>query len=247
MVARDEVVHRQLKDAVYAQILEKILDGTLPAGYPLREGELAARFAVSKTPLRDALVRLQADGLVSIPPYRSAVVVGYSQQDLREIYEVRELVEGVCAREAALTISTDDLAELSQLMRDSAACIAGGEILPRSEETLAVLIDRFDVIMYAQCRNRRINEMVANIRNHIQRIGRLTTRIPGRMVKSVREHQAIYEAIVQRDGAAAEAAMRRHILSVMADQLVNIARAAGSAASPPAASPAGTPDEGAGL
>jgi DNA-binding GntR family transcriptional regulator len=115
---------------------------------------------------------------------------------------------------------------VSQLMRDSAACIAGGEILPGQEETLAALIDRFDVIMYAQCRNRRINEMVANIRNHIQRIGRLTTRIPGRMVKSVREHQSIYEAIVQRDGAAAEAAMRRHILSVMADQLVNIANAA---------------------
>jgi DNA-binding GntR family transcriptional regulator len=239
MVARDEVVHRQLKDAVYAQILEKILDGTLPAGYPLREGELAARFGVSKTPLRDALVRLQADGLVSIPPYRSAVVVGYSQQDLREIYEVRELVEGACAREAALTISTDDLAELSQLMRGSAACIAGGEILPGQEESLAALIDRFDVIMYAQCRNRRINEMVGNIRNHIQRIGRLTTRIPGRMVKSVREHQAIYEAIVQRDGAAAEAAMRRHILSVMADQLANIANSAGLATAPSTAAPAG--------
>jgi DNA-binding GntR family transcriptional regulator len=222
MAAGDEVVHRQLKDAVYAQILEKILDGTLPAGYQLREGELAARFGVSKTPLRDALVRLQADGLVSIPPYRSAVVVGYSHQDLREIYEVRELLEGACARDAALTISTGDLAELSQLMRDSATCIVGGEVRPEREEDLAALIDRFDVIMYAQCRNRRINEMVANIRNHILRIGRLTTRIPGRMVKSVREHQVIYEAIVQRDGGAAETAMRRHILSVMADQLVNI-------------------------
>jgi DNA-binding GntR family transcriptional regulator len=244
MVAGDEVIHRQLKDAVYAQILEKILDGTLPAGYALREGELAARFGVSKTPLRDALVRLQAEGLVSIPPYRSAVVVGYSQQDLREIYEVRELLEGACAREAALTISTDDLAELSQLIRDSAVCIAGGEVLPGQEETLAALIDRFDVIMYAQCRNRRINEMVANIRT---RIGRLTTRIPGRMVKSVREHQAIYEAIVQRDGAAAETAMRRHILSVMADQLVNIANAADPAASSSAAAPAGAPDQRAGL
>lgn len=220
--AGNEVVHRQLKDAVYAQILEKIVDGTLPAGYQLREGELAARFGVSKTPLRDALVRLQADGLVSIPPYRSAVVVGYSRQDLREIYEVRELLEGACAREAALTISADDLAELSAVMRDSAACIAGGQVLPGQEAALAVLIDRFDTIMYAQSRNRRINEMVANIRNHIQRIGRLTTRIPGRMVKSVAEHQVIYEAIVHRDGAAAEMAMRRHILSVMADQLVNI-------------------------
>ena len=246
MAPRDEVVHVQLKDAVYAQILEKIVDGTLPAGYPLREGELAARFGVSKTPLRDALVRLQADGLVSIPPYRSAVVVGYSQQDLREIYEVRELVEGACAREAALTSSTDDLAGLSQLMRDSAACLAGGEVAAGQEETLAGLIDRFDVIMYAQCRNGRINEMVANIRNHIQRIGRLTTRIPGRMVKSVHEHQAIYEAIVQRDGAAAEAAMRRHILSVMADQLANIATSPEPAIAPSAVATSRSDDERAG-
>jgi DNA-binding GntR family transcriptional regulator len=236
-MAGDEVTHRQLKDAVYAQILEKIVDGTLPAGYALREGELAARFGVSKTPLRDALVRLQADGLVSIPPYRSAVVVGYSQQDLREIYEVRELLEGACAREAALTISTEDLAGLSQLMRDSAVCLVGDDVAAGQEATLAGLIDRFDVIMYAQCRNGRINEMVANLRNHILRIGQLTTRIPGRMVKSVREHQAIYEAIVQRDGAAAEAAMRRHILSVMADQLVNIANSPDLAISPSAAAP----------
>jgi DNA-binding GntR family transcriptional regulator len=217
-----ELQHRQLKDAVYAQILERIVDGTLPAGYALREGELAARFGVSKTPLRDALVRLQADGLVSIPPYRSAVVVGYSRQDLREIYEVRELLEGACAREAALRISADDLAELSAVMRDSAAYVGDGRVMDGREEDLAVLIDRFDTIMYRQSHNQRINEMVGNIRIHILRIGRLTTRIPGRMVKSVGEHQAIYEAIVQRDGAAAEAAMRRHILSVMADQLVNI-------------------------
>jgi DNA-binding GntR family transcriptional regulator len=221
-----EVVHRQLKDAVYAQILEKIVDGTLPAGYALREGELAARFGVSKTPLRDALVRLQADGLVSIPPYRSAVVVGYSRQDLQEIYEVRELLEGACARDAALAISADDLAELSALMRDSAACVVDGKLADGQEQALAAAIDRFDVIMYAQSRNRRINEMVANIRNHIRRIGQLTTRIPGRMVKSVAEHQVIYEAIVQRDGAAAEAAMRRHIRSVMADQLASIGETA---------------------
>jgi DNA-binding GntR family transcriptional regulator len=88
--------------------------------------------------------------------------------------------------------------------------------------------------------------MVANIRNHIQRIGRLTTRIPGRMVKSVHEHQAIYEAIVQRDGAAAEAAMRRHILSVMADQLASIATSPELASAPSAVATSRSDDERAG-
>ncbi len=218
----EPMAHRQLKDLVYVQLRDAILSGTLPPGYALREAELAGRFGVSKTPLRDALVRLQTEGLVSIPPFRSAVVTGYSREDLREIYGVRELLEGMCAREAALHISADDLAALTEVMRDSLRCVSGGELLLGQEDHLAALLDRFDTIMYAQSRNRRIDEMVENLRNHLQRIGQLTTQIPGRTVKSVAEHQAVYDAIVQGDGNAAEAAMRRHIRSVMADQLTNL-------------------------
>jgi DNA-binding GntR family transcriptional regulator len=224
--ALDDGGHRQLKDTVYVQLRDDIVNGVLPPGAVLREAELAARFGVSKTPLRDALVRLQKDGFVDIPPYRSAVVVGYSRTDLREIYELRELLEGACARQAAFHISVDALAELSRIVRASAECVSGPEmgtaVVAGREEELAGLLDQFDLVMYAQARNGRIDEMVGNIRGHIQRIGRLTTGIPGRLAKSVPEHQAIYEAIVQRDGAAAETLMRRHILSVMADQLTNV-------------------------
>ena len=227
--ALDDGVHRQLKDTVYLQLRDDIVNGTLPPGAVLREAELATRFGVSKTPLRDALVRLQKDGFVEIPPYRSAVVVGYSRTDLREIYELRELLEGACARQAAFHISADALAELARIVRASADCVTGPEmgaaVAAGREDELAGLLDQFDLVMYAQSRNSRIDEMVGNIRGHIQRIGRLTTGIPGRLAKSVPEHEAIYEAIVQRDGAAAEALMRRHILSVMADQLTSIAEA----------------------
>ena len=220
--AVDDGAHRQLKDTVYQQLRDDIVSGALPPGAVLREAELAPRFGVSKTPLRDALVRLQKDGFVAIPPYRSAVVVGYSRTDLREIYELRELLEGACARQAAFRISADALADLSRIVRASAECVPGGEVIGGREDELAGLFDEFDLVMYAQSRNSRIAEMVGNIRGHIQRIGRLTTGIPGRLVKSVPEHQAIYEAIVQRDGTAAETLMRRHILSVMADQLASI-------------------------
>jgi DNA-binding GntR family transcriptional regulator len=221
--ALDDGGHRQLKDTVYLQLRDDIVNGVLPPGAVLREAELATRFGVSKTPLRDALVRLQKDGFVEIPPYRSAVVVGYSRTDLREIYELRELLEGACARQAAFHIGVDALAELARIARASAECVSGEEVLAGREEELAGLLDQFDLVMYAQARNGRIDEMVGNIRGHIQRIGRLTTGIPGRLAKSVPEHQAIYEAIVQRDGAAAETLMRRHILSVMADQLTSLA------------------------
>jgi DNA-binding GntR family transcriptional regulator len=224
--AVDDGVHRQLKDTVYQQLRDDIISGALPPGAVLREAELAPRFGVSKTPLRDALVRLHKDGFVTIPPYRSAVVVGYSRTDLREIYELRELLEGACARQAASYISADALAELARIVQASAECVAGGEVIEGRADELAELHDQFDLVMYAQSRNSRIAEMVGNIRGHIKRIGRLTAGIPGRLAKSVPEHQAIYEAIVQRDGAAAEALMRRHILSVMADQLTSIAETA---------------------
>src|ERR1700728_1343452 len=200
----DQGLHRQLKDAVYLQLRDDIISAALPAGAVLREVELVSRFGVSKTPLRDALVRLQKDGFVDIPPYRSAVVVGYSQTDLREIYELAHIVQA------------------------SAACLTGGETVPGREEELARLIQQFDLALYAQSRNSRIDEMVGNIRGHVQRIGRLTTRIPGRLAKSVAEHQTIYEAIARRDGVAAEALMREHIGSVLADQLASMAGAATS-------------------
>ncbi len=215
--------HRQLKDAVYLQLRDDIISGALQTGAVLREAELAARFGVSKTPLRDALVRLHKDGFVDIPPYRSAVVTGYSETDLREIYELRELLEGSCARQAAVHISDDELTGLARIVEASAACVSGGEVIPGTEEELAMLIHHFDLVLYAQSRNSRINEIVGNIRGHVQRIGRLTTGIPGRLAKSVAEHQAIYEAIARRDASAAEALMREHIGSVRADQLASMA------------------------
>src|SRR6202451_3356957 len=147
----DGVEHRQLKDSVYLKLRQEIVSGKLPPGYLLREAELAARFGVSKTPLREAFVRLEKDGFVEIAPYRSAVVAGYSQQDLREIYEVRELLEGLCAREAAVNIATEDLAALNRVVRDSEQALSSGET-----DRLTALIDEFDTLLYTQCKNSRI-------------------------------------------------------------------------------------------
>jgi DNA-binding GntR family transcriptional regulator len=213
----DGVEHRQLKDSVYLKLRQEIVTAQLPPGYVLREAELATRFGVSKTPLREAFVRLEKDGFVQIAPYRSAVVAGYSRQDLREIYEVRQLLEGHCAREASVHISAEDLAALSRVVKDSAAAFEAGDT-----EALTALIDEFDVLLYQQSKNSRITAMLDNIRDHVTRIGRLTVAIPGRLGNSVQEHQAIYDAITARDGERAEILLRQHIRSVMADQLANL-------------------------
>jgi DNA-binding GntR family transcriptional regulator len=202
---------------VYLKLRQEIVTAQLPPGYVLREAELAARFGVSKTPLREAFVRLEKDGFVQIAPYRSAVVAGYSRQDLQEIYEVRELLEGHCAREASAHISAEDLAALTRVVKDSAAAFSAGDT-----DALTALIDEFDVLLYQQSKNSRITAMLDNIRDHVTRIGRLTVAIPGRLGNSVQEHQAIYDAIAAHDGERAEILLRQHIRSVMADQLANL-------------------------
>jgi DNA-binding GntR family transcriptional regulator len=209
--------HHQLKDFVYLQLRQEIVSMQLPPGYALREAEFAARFGVSKTPLREAFVRLQKDGFVEVVPYKGAVVSGYGHDDLREIYEVRELLEGACARHAAASMAGDELARLHRVVRDSETLLAADDT-----DALSQLFDEFDAIVYAHASNGRIGQMLDNIRDHVTRIGQLTIGIPGRLDQSVEQHAGIYDAIVRRDGNLAEQRMREHILSVMGDQLAQL-------------------------
>lgn len=218
MSSADQAVdRRQLKDRVYLQLRAEIVSMHLAPGTPLREADLSQRFGVSKTPLREAFVRLAEDGFVEVMPYKGAVVAGYDREDLREIYELRELLEGACARQAAVSMLEQDLARLNQVVRRSNTAAAGHD-----EQALPELFDEFDSIIYSQVRNRRISDMIERIRDHVTRIGGLTVSIPGRLDASVRQHEEIYEAIVRRDGVLAETLMRGHILSVMADLLASL-------------------------
>jgi DNA-binding GntR family transcriptional regulator len=215
---RTEVLrHVQLKDVVYERLRQEIIEFTLQPGTPLREAELSRRLGVSKTPLREALVRLQRDNLVELTPYKGAVVSGYSRADLQNIYQLRELLEGACAREAAQAATPDDLAELSSIIRDTRAALGGGE-----RDAVAPLFNAFDEVLYRQTRNPYIKDQIEALHAHLDRIGQLTVTIPGRFERSAGEHEAIFEAILRRDPAMAEQRMREHILSVMVDQLANL-------------------------
>jgi DNA-binding GntR family transcriptional regulator len=209
-------LHQNLGDQVYEQVRDDIIALEIPPGAHLREAELAERFAVSKTPVRDALARLASDGLVDLIAYRGALVTSYTNDDLMDIYDLRGLVQGSCAREAALSISADDLAMLGLVIRESRRAQEEGH-----EEQLPVLFNAFDEIVYRQTSNNRIRQLILNLDAHLRRIGNLTVRIPGRLEKSVEQHEGIYEAIVDRDPNEAESLMRKHAASVLADQLAD--------------------------
>lgn len=205
---------RKITDWVSDELRQAIVDLRLRPGEPLREAALAEQLGVSKTPLREAFARLEQEGLVETTSFKGAVVTRYSERDLREIYELRALLEGAAARAASehATVSTiralRDVVERSRALRDA------GDLTG-----LAELLDEFDAIIYAEVRNDRIGALIDNLRAHLTRIGKLTQGIPGRVEASVDEHAAIVGAIVARDPDEAERLMRVHIGSVLADQL----------------------------
>ncbi len=205
---------RTMTDAVYDQLKTAIVELRIPPGEPLREADIAQGLSVSKTPVREALARLEQDGLVELNSFRSAVVTEYTARDLQEIYELREIIEVAAARSAAESMSNHELADLGRIARE---CVrlsdddGGPELVP--------LISEFDTVLFEEVQNRRIRAILANLAAHLTRIGLLTAGIPGRNAASVREHAQIFEAIERRDPEAAERFMRQHIRSVRDDQL----------------------------
>jgi DNA-binding GntR family transcriptional regulator len=214
---------RTMTDAVYEQLKAAIVELRIPPGAPLREAEIAQGLSVSKTPVREALGRLEQDGLVTLNSFRSATVTDYTARDLQEIYELREIIEVAAARAAAESMSEKGLADLgriaSECVRLNAQGGAGGGGSAGGATELVQLISEFDTVLYEEVTNRRIRAILENLAAHLARIGRLTTEIPGRIDASVREHAQIYEAIERRDPETASRFMRDHIRSVRDDQL----------------------------
>jgi DNA-binding GntR family transcriptional regulator len=205
---------RKMTDWVCDELREAIVNLRLRPGEPLREAALAEKLGVSKTPLREAFARLEQEGLVETTSFKGAVVTGYSERDLKEIYELRALLEGAAARSAAERADDATLRALRDVLDRSRALRDAGELVG-----LAELLGRFDVIVYSQVTNDRIGGLIDNLRAHLTRIGRLTEDIPGRVEASVEEHAAIVDAILARNPDEAERLMRVHIASVLADQL----------------------------
>src|SRR5215475_290701 len=212
---------RKVTDWVYEELKSAIVDLRLSPGDPLREATLAEQLGVSKTPIREALTRLEQEGLVETTSFKGAVVTGYSRQDLIEIYELRELLENAAARAAAESMAEADRSRLGRVARESRKLRKGTD-----PAGLAALISEFDDVLFDQIRNSRIRALIENLRAHLARIGHLTAEIPGRIGASVDEHEKILEAIAARDPDLAERRMSQHIRSVRDDQL----RALGEAA-----------------
>jgi DNA-binding GntR family transcriptional regulator len=212
--AREKIVPAQLERRVYERLRDEIVAGTLQPGEQLVEAKIASDLGVSKTPVREALIRLERDGLVEIEPYRGARVLEPSAEDIREILELRRLIECQIARDLAARRPPEILDELGASVAGSRAALEAGD----TQQLLDSLTAFSDVLAEA-CGNSRMLKLLVDLRSVLLLIGSSSLRAAGRESRSIAEHEAILEAIRSGDADAAGGATERHIRSIERDSL----------------------------
>jgi DNA-binding GntR family transcriptional regulator len=198
--------NRTLRERVYELLREDILSGRLGPGAELAEVALAERLGVSRGPIREALGLLCAQGLVTMQPRRGAYVSVLTRQEFLEDYQVREALEALGARLAAARLEDDDLAELELLHEEMRRAVRD-----RAVQRFFDANQRFHMSLVALSGNGRLIEMHDQL---VQRMGRYIARsltLRGNIERSVAEHQEILDALRERDGERAAAAVSHHI------------------------------------
>lgn len=190
-------------ERAYQTLLDEIQSGTLTAGTVLGEVEQAARLGVSRTPLREALGRLAADGLVVQASPRVTVVSEIDADDIRELFELRRALEESAARLAARRGRPEAFAGLADEF-------AGIDPTAAPDDYYA-LIARFDAAVDAAVANDYLTSALRNIRTHLVRVRRLARDKPGRLAASAGEHRLIAAAIAAGDADLAAHATHVHL------------------------------------
>jgi DNA-binding GntR family transcriptional regulator len=199
---------RELTQRAYDEIRRRILDGEFLPSSPISEYQLAATLNISRTPVREALKRLEKDGLVWSIPNIGTFVAELSAQDIMEIYQVREGLEGMAARIAAEQMPEKDIEFLEN------------EIVFTEQVSSTALVDeiferdiRLHKLIIESTLNVRLGKILATLDDQMHRVRIIFSQSPDWVEAVVREHSSIVENIKARNGKGAENAMVQHLRS----------------------------------
>lgn len=194
-------------DLLRDQIEEEIIGGARAPGERLDEQSLAARFKVSRTPIREALAMLASAGLVISHPHRGTFVAALGVREIVERFEMMAAIEGMCGRLAARRIAPSQRQALANAHEECRRRAAAGDA-----DAYYYANERFHSVIYDAAHNGFLAEQARLLRRRLRPFRRLQLRLRNRMAGSFAEHQAIMDAILAGDGDAAEARLQQHIL-----------------------------------
>ena len=194
-------------DALRDQLEQDIVTGALRPGERLDEQSLAARFGVSRTPIREALMQLATAGLVGLQPRRGAFVASLSLKEVIERFEVMAALEGACGALAARRITEPERQELLKAHEACAQVAAGSDA-----DAYYYANERFHHVIYRASHNGFLAEQAHHLHDRLKPYRRLQLRARSRVASSLAEHQRIVDAILAGESANAEQVLKDHIL-----------------------------------
>ena len=207
-----------LRDQTYDIIKNMIILREIEPGKKINEEHIAKEIQVSRTPIREALCRLENEGIVKIIPRRGAFVSDLTETNVQEILLIREVLEGLVVRLAVENMDEKTLDKLRKVLEKVST-------LPEEDRDLINYTQSevdFHALLLSASNNQMLKNMMEIVNAHLQIIRLRTVVIPERAQKTVKEHQQILRAIENGDAASAEELMRKHVRSVREVALRNI-------------------------
>ena len=198
--------YQPLREVVCESLREAIRTGILKPGERIMEIQLAEELGVSRTPVREAIRKLELEGYVVMMPRRGTYVANMSIRDINEIFEIRTALESLSNGLAADHITDEELEHLQRLL-----VMIGGYIKEGNMEKIVETDIEFHDTMYHAARNNRLVGIISNLRDQLTRFRTLSMSYPGRLEATLEEHRLIVEAIAQGDRKAASRAAERHM------------------------------------
>lgn len=198
--------YQPLREVVCEALREAIRNGVLKPGERLMEIQLAEELGVSRTPVREAIRKLELEGYVVMMPRRGTYVASMSIRDINEIFEIRTALESLSNGLAAEHITEEELEHLQRLL-----VIIGGYIKAGDIEKIVETDIEFHDLMYHAARNQRLVGIISNLRDQLTRFRTLSMSYPGRLEATIEEHKAIVEAIANGDRKMASKAAEKHM------------------------------------
>jgi DNA-binding GntR family transcriptional regulator len=196
--------HQTLREKILETIRDAILKGSLKPGERVSEPELAERFGISRTPIREAFRQLESEGYLQVIPRKGAVVASLSERDIEEFYAIKSILEGYAARMAAENLDEKDIERLEAINEKLQKIANDGDV-----KAFFRVHNEFHELFIKAAGNEKLQELINHLLMKFNRLRLASLSQPGRMEISVQEHKKIIDAFKAHDGEKADNLVRR--------------------------------------
>ena len=202
-----------IADQIFEQLEKDILTGKYLRGDILSESKLAEELGVSRTPVREAIRRLEQESIIE-DSSRGMVVIGISREDIPDMYEIRIHIESLAAGRAAENISDEDLAKMEEILSMQRYYIEKqNENGVDNSEMIKDLDSKFHELIYTSCGSKPFHDVLSLLHKRTTKYRKASIRKNSRASASIAEHEEILAAIKSRDGKKAEELMKKHLIN----------------------------------